>query len=799
MILKNLYFSWQYLKRNPLFTLVNITGLVVGITSALLIFIYINYETSYDHFHEDYRDIYRVIGVDASFGDEGSKVGITMPALGPGMEESIPGVLKTVRISDETRGGFAFIAVGDRKFDVSHVAFADDAFFEVFDFPLVQRQGDVLLNRPHTAVISESFARKIFGDTPPLGQLLNYDGQDAEVVGIMRDFPADSTIQLDVLLDFSSQYPDTETLQGFLSSWGYIGMVTYAKLAPNADEQDVAARLRQLVAERGARDTFSATLQPLSATHLDSNDIVFDDFNHNKGDSQKMLVLGSVAVFLLLIASFNFMNLSTARSALRAKEVGVRKVTGATRWRLIRQYLQESLLLVFAAAALGVLLLGELAPMAGLPLAQGYVNYLLSHDKVMMGAFSALVLLGLLSGSYPAFVLSSFSPVVVLKGKFANSSQGLWLRRVLVVMQFTLSIGIIIGVLVVYRQLAFMKSLDPGFEHQGIINVTLDDESLMGSAAALRNRLLQVPQVKSVAGSSSKLGSSFSGAGILKPEESEANAAAEFSAWRLRVDTHYLDTLGMTLVAGRNYASDMPGDVANSVILNETAVRALGWSDAVGRSVVAGRETRMVVGVIQDFHFADMRREIEPLMLLYEDTGARVLSIRIDGNESGQALAGIESAWQEVNPNYPFSYTFFTDDYNALFHGDETFSRMLVQFTVIAILIACLGLYGLAAFSAEQKTKEIGIRKVLGAGTGALLKVVLQEYVLLLLVANLLAWGTAALVMQQWLAGFAYRIDLPLSSFVLASVGTTLLALLTVGREIAGVVQSRPVLALRYE
>ncbi|MES2625623.1 MAG: ABC transporter permease [Pseudomonadota bacterium] len=800
MILKNVYFSWRYLKQNPMFTVINVAGLVIGITSALFIFIYINYEISYDKFNRDYEDIYRVIGVDSELGDGSSRVGITMPVLGAAMEENIPGVLNTVRISDETRGGFAFVTVGDKKFDVSHVAFSDDAFFDVFNFPLLQQQGEVLLSRPHTAVISASFAKRIFGDAAPLGKLLNYEGQDVEVVGIMADSPADSHIQLDVLLDFGTQYPDPVTLRGFLNSWDYIGMVTYAKLEPDADVQDVITRMQQLVTERRASKNFSATLVPLTDAHLDSSDVVFDDFNYNKGDKQKLVMLGSVAAFLLLIAAFNFMNLSTARSSSRAKEVGIHKAAGATRRQLIQQYMQESLLLVFTAAVLGVLLLGNLAPLVSLPLAQGYVSYFLTHANVMMGAFSALVLLGVFSGSYPALVLSSFSPVAVLKGKFTNSGQGLRLRRTLVIVQFALSITIIIGMLVVYRQLEFMKSVDPGFDHDGIVNLALEDETLANNYDALRNRLLQIPQVLSVAGSSSKPGRSFSSSSNFRPADSDANTDAGVTAWRLRVDEHYLDTLQMTLVAGRNYSRATPSDEADSIILNESAARALGWeNNAIGKSIITGPAQRTVIGVVRDFHFTDMHKKIEPVMMLYQGTGSRLLSIRIDKNAPREALEGIEAAWKDVNPDYPFSYTWFTDDYNQLFSDDEEFSSMLVQFTFIAIIISCLGLFGLAAFNAEQKTKEIGIRKVLGAGNGSLLKMLLQEYAVLLVVANLLAWGAAWFVTQQWLAGFAYRIELSASSFILATVGTSILAALTVGREILKVVKDRPVNALRYE
>ena len=799
MFLENLHFSWQFLKRNPLFFVINLTGLVIGITSALFIYIYVSFEASYDRFHDDYQDIYRVLGIDNALGVSNNTVGIVMPALGPAMEQTIPEVAQTVRIRIQRE---SFVTVGDRKFYTKNLVFSEDAFFDVFNFKLLHRHSGALLDKPRSAVMTQAFAKKVFGTENPVGKIFRVNNRDVEVVGVMQNVRPDSHMQFDLLVSLNYLSPDDEAaqpLQDFLSTWGTIAMVTYAKLNPGASEQSVEAQLTKLLAERSVMKTFTATLQPLKDAHLGSTDVLFDDFNANKGDARKVVMLSSVAVFLLLIAAFNFMNLSTASASLRAKEVGVRKAAGATQPQLIRQFLQESFLLVGIAAVLSVVLLRVLEPVVSLPLDAGFLSYLVDHPKVMLESALALVLLGVLAGAYPAFVLSSFSPVTMLQGKFAHTSQGLWLRRLLVVAQFALSIAIIIGMLVVSQQLDYMKNRDPGFQRDGIVNLTLNDPALLKNRDVLRDRLLALPQVLSVANSTNMPGNTFGRRGV-RPLGAASEDFYIMSA--LVVDDRFLDTLSMKLAAGRSYSEKRGTDSTESIILNESAVRALGWKtdDAVGKVIGLGPgQQRTVVGVVKDFNFADMRHRIEPVMIFYQSTPLRVLSVRIDKNAPREAVEGIAAAWKQVNPNYPFSYSFFTDEYELLFRDDEQFSAILAQFTFIAILIACLGLYGLSSFSAERKTKEIGIRKVLGAGAGSVLKVVVNEYAMLIAVANLLAWGVAWLVMSNWLSGFVFRTEIPWSSFVLATTGTAFLALVTVGREILRVMRSRPVNSLRYE
>ena len=395
----------------------------------------------------------------------------------------------------------------------------------------------------------------------------------------MSEPPRNSHMQLELLVSLNYLSPDSQgaqQLQSFLTTWGTIAMVTYAKLKPDANEEAVEAQLTKLLAERSVMKTFSATLQPLKDAHLGSSDVLFDDFNRDKGDARQIAMLSSVAAFLLLIAAVNFINLATARASLRAKEVGVRKSAGATRPQLIRQFLQESFFVVGIAAAVGLVMLRVLESVVGLPLGEGFLSYLLGHPRVVLASVFGIVLLALLAGAYPAFVLPLPSPMRMLSGKFAHSSQGLWLCRILVVLQFAISIAIIIGMLVVYQQLQFMKNKNPGFQRDGIVNLTLNDNALVANYTVLKDRLLAAPHVVSVAGSSNMPGSTFGRTGV---RLLGAGSEDFYIMSALSMDGAYLDTLSMKLVAGRNYSPQIGTDRTESIILNESAVRALGWAD----------------------------------------------------------------------------------------------------------------------------------------------------------------------------------------------------------------------------
>lgn len=795
MLTTNLKYLWRYFCRDKIFSIINIAGLTIGIASALLIYVYVSFQMSFDDFHQDADRIYRVLGIDKALGVTSNNVGIVMPALGPAMAKSIPEVESVVRIS--ARQSHTLVTYEDKNFYTEHFIFAEHALFDVFSFPLIAGQRDTVLIEPNTVVVTKAFATLLFGDEDPMGKVIRLNGRrDVKIEGVMADNRRDSHLQFDMIMSLTPDPASEEQSRRFLNAWNTIAIITYTKLREGSSEEVVERKIDDVLANSNGRPTFLATLQPLGDVHLDSENVLFDESNVNKGDRQKVFMLATVAVFLLLIAAFNFMNLSTAHAAKRAKEVGVRKVAGALRTQLARQFIGESLLMVAISAILGFVLAGLFSPWLALQIDGGFWGYFTNHPGSLVVVAAILIVLGLLAGSYPAFVLSSFPPIGTLRGAFANTGHGLMLRRVLVVTQFTLSIGIIIGMLIVNNQLSYMQHKDVGFDKHGIVNIRLVDQILMSHYQSLNNELAKIPEVEAVAGSNNMPGFTFGRRGVV-PVGIDSTDPWIVSA--MAIDDRYLAAMNMDIVEGRGFSSDIATDVTNSVIINESAARAIGWEQAVGKTVRMGQTTRTVVGVVNDFHFASMRHSIEPVFLFYQPRASSVLSIKLNEANFNAGLAKIREAWQRVNPSHPFEYTVFAADFDALQEGDKEFFSMLFQFTFIAIFIACLGLFGLVSFSASQKTKEIGIRKVLGATAGSVVQLISREYVLLIIVANVIAWPLAYLAMNNWLSGFAYRTALNPWNFLLAGLITAVIAMVTVSREIFRVSQANPVLALRYE
>lgn len=791
-----LKYSLRYSNKNRTFSIINLAGLILGISSSLLIYAYVSFELSFDDFHRQGSDIYRVLGVDEALGINNNNVGIVMAPLGPAMVSEIAQVESIVRIQVQSQGR-SLVTVDNESFYTEFAISAEPSLFEVFDFELLQGAPGVMLSEPATAVITEPFAQTLFRDDDPVGKVIRVNNaRDIEIVGVAAASPANSHLQFDLITSFMLSSDASEQRRQGRENWGSISTNLYAKLTPGSNESRVETQLTEILNERGTMVTFGATLQPLRDAHLGSTDTLFDGLNNRKGNADQVYILATVAVFILLIAAFNFMNLSTARSSTRAKEVGIRKVNGASRLELAMQFMLDSLLHVIVASTLSLILVLAVGPLLDFPVEINFSQQLFPDLGAVVFLLSGLLGLALIAGSYPAFVLSGLPTISVLKERFLSTSSGRWLRWCLVVIQFGLSIGIIIGMLVVSDQLSFMKNKDVGFEREGIINIRLQDPVLRTNYEALKTELQAMPEIQALATSSNMPGLGYGRTGV-RPEGSDPDDFWIMSV--VNIDANYLDAMNMKLLEGRGYSESISSDVDDAVMLNASAVKAIGWESAIGRTLGSGENQRTIVGVVEDFHFTNMRHEIEPLILNYSPDGNGFLSLRVSGSELRSALGKIETVWRQVNPDHPFEYSFFADDFDNLFNDDEEFSLMLFQFTFIAIVVACLGLYGLASFSADQKTKEIGIRKVLGAPVSSIILLVMKEYGVLILLANILAWPIMWLVLDAWLSGFVYRIDLALPNFVLASLATALIAAATVSREIYRVVSNNPVQALRYE
>jgi len=602
---------------------------------------------------------------------------------------------------------------------------------------------------------------------------------------------------MDVVISILPTAGDSNYIN-YLSSWGIISMTTYVQLNKAESEIPVESKLENLIRKNNVGKNFNVTLQPLKDVHLKSSDILFDDANSNKSDISYIYSLFAVAVFIIVIAAFNFMNLSTARATNRAKEVGLRKVVGAVKPQLIFQYLGESVLLCFISLIFAMALVEIFAPVAGIKMSP--LKYFTENPPFIFALLTGTILLGLLAGTYPAFVLSKFQPSKVLKGTIKNSKSGIWLRRVLVVIQFTTSIGMIIGTYIVYQQVDYIRNKNAGYNREQVLTIDLNDQKLQQNAESFKNEIQKISSITGVSFSSTLPGRGFGRTGV-QPE----GFSSDDDIWILSImsaDDNFIPNMKMQIAEGRNFSKDFPSDQQQSVIINEAAVRSLNWKDPIGKKMSFGpNDTNplTVIGVVKDFHFASMRHQIEPLMIVNQAAANNTISLRIKPGDINGTISLIKKTWEKVNPNHPFEFSFLDDEFNALYKSEQSFAELISGFTWLAIFIACLGLFGLASYMTEQRTKEIGIRKVLGASVGSILLLTTKQFILLVLIANIVAWPLAYYLMSNWLLDFAYRINIGFETFIAAAVVTLFIAILTVSFQAIKAAITNPVKSLRYE
>lgn len=774
---------------------INIGGLSIGFLCALLIFTYIKKELSYDRFHSNIDNIYRVLTIDEALGVTSNLVGITLPALSETMKNELTAVENSVRISTSGR---SLVEYNKIPLYTENLVYIEPTIFEIFDYKLAAGHQPTALTAPNTAVLTETMAKKIFSQEDPIGKTIKVDNNtDLEVVGVMKDPSPFTSMEFDLLVSMVPADGDSN-LVNYLNSWNSISMVEYVSLSPSANVDDVKAKMEEIIRKNNVGDNFKVTLQPLTETHLSSSGILFDVFNANKGDINYLYTLAIVGLFVVLIAAFNFMNLSTARSANRAKEVGMRKVMGASKRQLAAQFLSESVVICFFSLILSLVGLFVISTFLDFGINENLLVYLIGDSVALTWIILSVLGLGIVAGLYPAFLLSGFSILKVLKGNFKTGTSGVWLRKVLVVVQFTASIAMIIGTITVYYQLDYLKSADKGFDDEQILSINLGDQSLRASGERLRNRLKQIPNIEKMGLSGSMPGRGVGRRGIL-PE-----GASEDDVWivsSMGINEEYFDLMGMEIVAGRNYSIEIKSDSASSLIMNEAAAKAIGWNDPIGKKISRGPNEFTVIGVVKDFHFANMRHQIEPIILPYQPSaiGNGVLSLKIRQENLKSTLQEVEQIWSEVNPNHPFEYVFFDEEFGRQYENDENFASLIVSFTWLAIFIACLGLIGLSMFTAEQRIKEIGIRKVLGASIKTITLLLSTEFTKPVLVACVIAIPVAYYFLNEWLSGFAYHVDMPWVAFVAASVLAVVISQLTVSFHAIKAATSNPVNALRNE
>lgn len=784
------------------YAFINIAGLAIGMACAFLILLWVQDEYGFNRFHRNAKTLYRLEQTQS--GPQGGFHVAAMPyPMGPALKAEIPEVQDAARWAFP---GTMLVRYGEKTFFEEQIRAVDPSLLKMFTFPLVSGNADEALNQPRSIVISTEAAKKYFGSENPIGKTLLINNQyPFAVTGVLARLPAGSSLRFDMLVPFDfvkelGQYADT---------WGYNEILTWVQLREKSDVAAVDKKITALFRDKSDQE-FSIknpgqqkptkiyapefSLMPLTDIRLYAR----FGFNQLVGTAQYVYMFSLIALFVLLIASINFMNLATARSANRAKEVGLRKVMGARRGQLAWQFYGESMLTTFAAAVLSLLMVFVLLPAFNELSGKEIGGAALINARFVLGAFIIALLTGLVSGSYPALFLSAFHPIRVLSGTLKAGTRGARFRQVLVVTQFTLSIALLIGTGVVYRQLDFMQHKALGYDSDRLIQLPLRGDTSK-SYPALKTELLRDSRVLSVTAvhqeptyiSSNGWGASWDG--------KDPNLQVLVSV--AVVDFDYPETMKIQMAAGRSFSRDYATDKGQAFLINEEMAKVMGMQpvQAVGKRLNYAGVDGPIVGVMKNFHYQPIENAIEPLAVLVTPDQTQFAVVRLHGGDINSSMAWVKSAWQKVNPLYPFEYAFLKDMVGKNNQTSERLGTILKYFAAMAILVGCMGLFGLASFTAEQRTKEIGVRKVLGASAGAIVLLLSREYAKWVIMANLLAWPLGYYFMKRWLQGFAYRADLTIWLFVLAGAGALAVALVTVCYQAISAAFSNPVESLRYE
>jgi putative ABC transport system permease protein len=784
MVMSYLKVVFRNIRKHKIYSFINITGLAAGLACAILIFLWVQDELSYDRFHENADRIGLVLlkpDYDDWFSDSGPG------PLGPALKRDYPEIVEVTRSFDAP----APLRYGDRVFN-GRVCGVDPSFFRMFSFPFIKGGGEEPLADPDSIVLTESMAKRLFGAEDPLGKSLDFEWwgtwHDLQVIGVVQDVPRNSHLNFDYLLPFNFV-----TRSGMsIEDWNVGAYQTYVLVAKTASLDDVVPKISGTMKRYLSESPFTLRIHPLTRIHL----------HHPEGGGPitYVYIFSLLGLFILGIACINFMNLSTARSLERAKEVGMRKVVGSSREGLIRQFLMESLSFSILALGLALLMVWLLLPSVNRIVDKSlHLQFSMNQALIIIGM---TLLTGLLSGSYPAFYLSGFNPIQVIKGGQAKNRTGIPLRRILVVFQFVISIGLIIGTSTIYNQLIFMRNSDLGINKESVINVELRGD-LRNNYQAIKTRLLENPDILAVSATNGSFTKRFAtDRADWEGKDPEDKVTMAIHA----VDFDYQKIFDLKMAEGRYFSREFPSDITEGIIVNETAVKVMGMDEPLGKRFRcpipydSGREEwGRIIGVVKDFHFRSLHNKIEPLILAIAPGWFTDSYIRIRPTNVPQTLAYMEKTFETMAPGFPIEYTFLDETINRLYQTETRIGDLVRSGTLFAVFISCLGLFGLASFTAEQRTKEIGIRKVLGASVTGITALLTREFTKWVLIANVIAWPVSYLVMRNWLQTFAYRINLRVEVFFLSGVLVCAVALLSVSYQAVRAARTDPAASLRYE
>jgi len=788
---------WNYAKtalrtirRHKGYSLINVSGLAIGLTVCMLIVLWVSDEWSFDRFNTNAGQIYRVYRSESTTQKNSSST-LTPPPMAAALKRDFPEIIKATRFGYWQR---QLVTYKDKSFNEPGFRHADPDFFDMFSFPLVKGDPETVFSNPYSVILTEKTAAKYFNEEDPIGKTLTVNNSyDVIVTGVIHNDSLNSSLEFDLLSPFEIIIKESIG-EDNADNWGFNSFRTYVMLEQSASAENLNQKLTGYLKKYTEEDTDELALQPLTDIHLFSN--LGHDLR-NRGDIKYVWIFSALAVFVLLIACVNFMNLTTARSANRVKEVGLRKVLGAERSQLIRQFFGESILIALFALWIALILLELLLPLfntlSGKQLTSGWWN----NPILSLGFIGLALVTGILSGSYPALFLSSFQPIRIFKSTGRSSGANPLFRKVLVIFQFTLSVFLIIGTLIISRQLSYVRNIDLGFNREHIIHLSIHGE-LHDRYGSICERFLQEPDVIHVTASMALPTNIQSSPGTPMWEGRSPDAKMEIKADF--VDYDYIETFDIPLVEGRSFSREYSTDSETAFIVNEEAVRRMGLEKpVVGKRFGFWNIDGQIIGVMKDAHFQNLHYKIEPLVFKMFPGWLRRMYVKIRSVNVPATLASLEKTWDEMNLGYPFEYRFLDEDFHNLYNSEARLGKIFKSFAALAVFIACLGLFGLASFIAEQRTKEIGIRKVLGSSTARIVALLNKEFLNCIAAANLIAWPIAYFAMQAWLQKFAYRTNIEIWIFLLSAALGLAVALLTVSLQTLRAARANPVDSLKHE
>lgn len=786
----NIKIALRNILHHSLISFITIFGLSIGLAGSMFIFLWVSDELNFDHFNKLGERLYRV-EEDQPYSKGLFHVNVTPWPSGPVWKESIPEIEKSCRM---TNAGSILFRHNDKVFYEDKVVAADSSFFSMFTFPLLSGDPRTVLRDPQSIVMSDEMARKYFGNEDPLGKSIELNNKEVfQVSGIMKKIPSNSSIEADFLIPFSYMKKSS----WYSDNWANNSIATYVLLNKGADIDQAATKINKVVKDHKPEGTTKFMLFPFLKIHLHA----YWGFGHPPGAIVNIWIFSSIALLVLIIACINFMNLSTARSAARAKETGLRKLNGAYKRDLIFQYFGESLLYALTSMLLALGIVAALLGPFNLLTGKTFRETELITPVFVVSALLITILTSIIAGSYPAFVLSSFKPINVLRSGMTGGTRGVYFRKITVVAQFIISIILILFTIITYRQLKFMQNKSLGYDKENLLYVQMKG-NMSDNYQVIKQEFSRNPLIISVSACTNPPQSIGSNADNIwwegkSPDEHSLVSMAG-------VDFDYAEAMGIKMKAGRPfskaYSMDIPHDTAGTFLINEQLEKLMGTDDAVGKQLKFGTTRGLIVGVMKDFNYASLQSKIEPLAVwIWPDKYLNFIYFRIKPGNLHETISGLEKTWQKIMPQYPFEYQFLDQEIDKMYKVEERTGTLLKYFSVLAILIACIGLFGLATHTVEQRRRELGLRKVLGASGRSIFRLISREFIQLLLIASFISVPLSIFMLQRYLSNFAFHIHLTIGTFVLALFLAIVVTGLAISYQVVTAIRTNPAKSLKYE